>query len=139
MIVARHRQGGRRDGSEVVGSKRGGTMNNTMMFGRYKASIRYDAEIGEFRGEFLGLNGGADFYGKSLAELKREGAASLKVFLEMCAEKGIEPEKDYSGRLMLRIPPTVHASAAHAAAAHGKSLNQWAAEVLMEAAESSHA
>ncbi|MBK8804096.1 MAG: type II toxin-antitoxin system HicB family antitoxin [Fibrobacteres bacterium] len=114
-------------------------MNNTMMFGRYKASIRYDAEIGEFRGEFLGLNGGADFYGKSLAELKREGAASLKVFLEMCAEKGIEPEKDYSGRLMLRIPPTVHASAAHAAAAHGKSLNQWAAEVLMEAAESSHA
>ena len=109
-------------------------MNNTMNFGRYKASIRFDAEIGEFRGEFLGLNGGADFYGKSLAELKREGAASLKVFLEMCAEKGIEPERNFSGRLMLRIPPAVHASAIQAAAAHGKSLNQWAAEALLEAA-----
>lgn len=109
-------------------------MNNTMTFGKYKASIVFDAEIGEFRGEFLGLNGGADFYGKSLAELKREGAASLRVFLEMCAEKGIEPEKHYSGRLMLRIPPTVHASAVAAAAAHGKSLNQWAAEAILEAA-----
>ena len=109
-------------------------MNNTMTFGKYKASIQFDAEIGEFRGEFLGLNGGADFYGKSLAELKREGAASLKVFLEMCAEKGIEPEKSYSGRLMLRIPVEIHASAVAAAAAAGKSLNQWAASVLGEAA-----
>ena len=111
-------------------------MNNTMNFGKYKASIRYDAEIGEFRGEFLGLNGGADFYGKSLAELKREGAASLKVFLEMCAEKGIEPDRSFSGRLMLRVSPEVHSSVIHAAAAHGKSLNQWAAEALLEAAHS---
>jgi len=109
-------------------------MNNTMTFGKYKASILFDAEIGEFRGEFLGLNGGADFYGKSLAELKREGAASLKVFLEMCAEKGIEPDRSFSGRLMLRVPPEVHSSVVHAAAAHGKSLNQWAAEALLEAA-----
>ena len=110
-------------------------MNSNMMdFGKYKAAIRFDAEIGEFRGEFLGLNGGADFYGKSLAELKREGAASLKVFLEMCAEKGIEPEKHYSGRILLRVPSSVHASAMAAAAAHGKSLNQWAAEALLEAA-----
>ena len=109
-------------------------MNNTMNFGKYKASILFDAEIGEFRGEFLGLNGGADFYGKSLAELKREGAASLKVFLEMCAEKGIEPDRSFSGRLMLRVPPEVHSAAVHAAAAHGKSLNQWAAEALLEAA-----
>lgn len=109
-------------------------MNNTMTFGKYKASIVFDAEIGEFRGEFLGLNGGADFYGKSLAELKREGAASLKVYLAMCAEKGIEPEKRYSGKLMLRVPPEVHAVAIHAAAAEGKSLNQWAVERFREAA-----
>lgn len=109
-------------------------MNNTMTFGKYKASIIFDAEIGEFRGEFLGLNGGADFYGKSLTELKREGAASLKVFLAMCAEKGIEPDRHYSGRLMLRVPPEVHSLAIHAAAAQGKSLNQWAAERFFEAA-----
>ena len=43
---------------------------------------------------------------------------------------GETPEKPYSGNLMLRVPPEVHAHAAMMAEAHGKSLNQWAAEVL---------
>jgi predicted HicB family RNase H-like nuclease len=34
---------------------------------------------------------------------------------------------------MLRIPPEVHAHAVMMAAAHGKSLNQWAADVLAKA------
>jgi len=36
--------------------------------------------------------------------------------------------------MMLRVPPEVHGSALIAAQAAGKSLNQWAAEVLKEAA-----
>jgi len=48
--------------------------------------------------------------------------------------KGIEPERHYSGRMMLRVPPEVHSVAAHAAAAEGKSLNQWATEKFLEAA-----
>jgi len=35
---------------------------------------------------------------------------------------------------MLRVPPEVHAAAAIAAKASGKSLNQWAAEALEHAA-----
>jgi len=34
---------------------------------------------------------------------------------------------------MLRIPPEVHARAAMMAEAQGKSLNQWAADVLADA------
>ncbi len=56
--------------------------------------------------------------------------ASLKVFLEMCEEDGAEPRKWYSGRFNLRISPELHASAAAAAAAEGKSLNQWIAGAL---------
>jgi len=36
---------------------------------------------------------------------------------------------------MLRVPPEVHAAASIAAQAAGKSLNQWAAEVLARATE----
>ena len=43
-----------------------------------------------FRGEFVGLNGGADFYAQDIAGLRREGAASLRVFLDMCREDGVE-------------------------------------------------
>lgn len=33
-----------------------------------------------FRGEFVGLNGGADFYAKDIDSLHKEGEISLKVF-----------------------------------------------------------
>ena len=43
----------------------------------YKAVIAYDPEIEMFRGEFVGLNGAADFYAADLEGLKREGKISL--------------------------------------------------------------
>lgn len=72
-------------------------MKNTMKFGKYTAVISYDPDISMFRGEFIDLNGGADFYADSIKNLRKEGAASLKVFLEFAKEKGIPPEKKYSG------------------------------------------
>ena len=109
-------------------------MMNIMEIKGYKAIINYDQEIEMFRGEFIDLNGGADFYAKDIDTLRREGDISLKEFLRGCAEWGIEPRKIYSGKLMLRIPPVVHAKASAAAAAAGKSLNAWVAEVLNQAA-----
>lgn len=68
-------------------------MKNTMPIGGYQAVIQCDPDVGMFRGEFSGLNGGAEFYSDSEAGLAAEGEASLRVFLEMCAEKGIDPAK----------------------------------------------
>jgi predicted HicB family RNase H-like nuclease len=64
-----------------------------MHLGDYQAKIEYDDELGLFRGEILGLNGGADFYGQNPDELRQEFAQSLKVFLEVCQEKGISPTR----------------------------------------------
>jgi len=44
------------------------------------------------------------------------------------------PQKPYSRKLMLRIPPEVHAAVAMAAEVSGKSINQWAADALVNAA-----
>lgn len=70
-------------------------MKNLMMINGVKAFIDYDPDAETFRGEFVGLNGGADFYGESVAQLEAEGAKSLSVFLEMCQERGIEPYKNF--------------------------------------------
>jgi predicted HicB family RNase H-like nuclease len=105
---------------------------NMMNFGDYKAVIQYDPEIEMFRGEFIGLNGGADFYAEDIDGLRKEGETSLKVFFEMCAEDGVEPRKEFSGRFNLRVSPELHAEIAARAAADGKSLNQWVADVLNE-------
>lgn len=62
--------------------------------------FQFDPDTNMFRGEFIGLNGEADFYAPDVAGLRQEGAASL------------------------------NASAVAAAAAEGKSLNQWIAGTI---------
>ncbi len=62
----------------------------------FEAKIRYNAENDDFRGEILGLSGGADFYGKNPDELRKEFRTSLKVYLEICQESGYEPFADHS-------------------------------------------
>jgi len=103
---------------------------NMMEVDGYKAKIEYDPELDQFRGEILGLNGIADFYGKSPASLRKEFKNSLKVYLAVCEEKGIAPTKEYSGKFNLRIPPTLHSEIAARATAAGKSINQWVSEIL---------
>ncbi|MFO7682064.1 MAG: type II toxin-antitoxin system HicB family antitoxin [Chloroflexota bacterium] len=105
-------------------------MMNMMDIDGYQAVIQYDPDIDMFRGEFIGLNGGADFYAKDINSLRKEGETSLKVFLEMCQEDGVEPRKEFSGKFNLRIPKELHAKLAARAASSGKSLNQWVADEL---------
>lgn len=107
---------------------------NTMVINGYQAVIAFDPEIQMFRGEFVSLNGGADFYASDVEGLKREGEVSLRIFLEACERRGIEPRKQFSGKFSLRLDPDTHEAAAIAAAAHGQSLNQWAAEAIRQAA-----
>ena len=105
-------------------------MINTMEINGYKAVIHYDPDIGMFRGEFMGLNGGADFYATTVEGLQEEGSKSLKVFLEMCAEEGVNPRREFTGRFNLRIPPDLHERIALLAQASGKSINAWMTEAL---------
>ena len=83
-----------------------------------------------FRGQFIGLNGGADFYASDVEGLSREGHLSLKIFLNQCERKGVAPREEYSGKFNVRISPKTHENLVMTAAAHGKSLNQWVAETL---------
>jgi predicted HicB family RNase H-like nuclease len=105
-------------------------MMNMIEINGYRAVIQYDPEIDMFRGEFVGLNGGADFYAKDIDNLRKEGEISLKVFLEMGQEDGVEPRKEYSGKFNLRVSSQLHAAVAARAAADDNSLNQWVADVL---------
>jgi len=54
--------------------------------------------------------------------------------MDACQEDGVEPFKEFSGKFVWRIPPEDHAAVSRAAMASGKSLNQWAVEVLKQAA-----
>ena len=105
---------------------------NLMSVDGYYARIEYNSDTDLFRGEILGLSGGADFYGANPDVLRREFKKSLEVFLEVCKEQGIEPRRQFSGKFNLRIPPELHEQLAMAAEAQGKSLNALAQETLQK-------
>lgn len=99
-------------------------MINQMTINGHQAVITYDSDIDLFHGEFVGLNGGADFYAADVEGLRRESEISLKVFIEACQEVGVEPFKVFSGKFNVRIPAQLHADIVGTALSEGKSLNQ---------------
>ncbi len=106
---------------------------STMTYKGYAARLEYSDEDGCFVGHIAGIRDVVGFHGDSVAELKVAFEEAVDDYLDTCAKTGKAPQKPYSGKLMLRVPPEVHAHAAMMADAAGKSLNQWAAEVLSNA------
>jgi predicted HicB family RNase H-like nuclease len=106
---------------------------NAMNYKGYTARIEYDGDDEIFFGQILGIRDFVSFHADSVAELKTAFEESVDDYVETCRKIGKEPNKPYSGKLMFRVNPELHASAARAASIEGKSLNQWAEEVLSEA------
>jgi len=107
---------------------------NTMKHKGYVARIEYDERDDIFVGRVLGLRAIVSFHGETVAALRRSFHSAVDEFLRDCKERGVKPERPASGKLMLRVPSEVHGAALIAAQASGKSLNQWATEVLEQAA-----
>ncbi|MCK8780483.1 type II toxin-antitoxin system HicB family antitoxin [Rhizobium sp. NTR19] len=109
-------------------------MTNVMTYKGYSARIEFDAEDEIFVGRLAGINDGVGFHADNVEELRTAFHESVDDYIETCAKIGKSPEKPYSGKVMFRIDPEVHARAARAAELAGKSLNEWAGEVLAKAA-----
>lgn len=109
---------------------------NTMNHRGYTARIEFDERDNIFVGRVLGLRTTISFHGETVKELRKQFAAAIDEFLRDCEQQGVRPEKPTSGRILLRIPPEVHGAALVAAQAAGKSLNQWATEVIEGAVHS---
>ncbi|MDD5175806.1 MAG: type II toxin-antitoxin system HicB family antitoxin [Sterolibacterium sp.] len=107
---------------------------SSMAYKGYTARVDFDDRDNIFVGRVLGVRAIIGFHGETVAELRSDFEAAIDSMIEDCRAMGTEPEKPASGKMMLRVPPEVHGSALIAAQAAGKSLNQWATEVLKEAA-----
>ena len=103
---------------------------NTMSYKGYPARVEYSEEDGCFIGHIVGINDIVGFHGDSVTELRQAFEEAVADYLETCERLGRAPQKPYSGNLMLRIPPDVHAAVAAAAEVSGKSINQWATEMF---------
>jgi predicted HicB family RNase H-like nuclease len=96
----------------------------------YTGRVELDGELGLLHGEVLDLKDVVTFQGKSVEELNTAFRDSIDDYLEFCQERGEKPDKPFSGRLMLRLPPNLHRKVYVQAQREGKSLNQWIADEL---------
>ncbi|WP_174279382.1 type II toxin-antitoxin system HicB family antitoxin [Sphingomonas bacterium] len=101
-----------------------------MTYQGYSAPIQFDAEDGIFFGRLAGIRDGVGFHGESVQELRAAFEEAVDDYIATCAKLGRPTQRPYSGKLMLRVDPTLHARAARAAELAGKSLNAWGAEML---------
>jgi predicted HicB family RNase H-like nuclease len=106
-----------------------------MTYKGYTARIDYDERDNIFAGRILGIRTIISFHGDTVDQLRAEFELAIMDYLADCKDQGIHPDKPASGKLLLRVPPEIHGRALVAAQAAGKSLNQWATEVLEQAVQ----
>jgi predicted HicB family RNase H-like nuclease len=103
---------------------------NTMNYKNYTARIEYSDEDDCFIGHIAGINDVVGFHANSVSELHAAFEEAVDDYIQTCKKTGRSPQKPYSGKIMLRVPPEIHARAAMMAEAHGKSLNSWVTDLL---------
>jgi predicted HicB family RNase H-like nuclease len=84
-----------------------------------------EPEDGSFFGRVIGLRDVITFEGDTYAEVEQAFRDSIDDYLAFCAERGEPPDRSFSGRVPLRLPPEPHRRTATRAEAEGLSLNQW--------------
>ena len=86
-------------------------------------------------GQVLGIADLISYEGQSVQELKEDFKNGVDDYLDQCKQTGKEPGKPYSGKFTLRIDPELHAKLAAYAKLSGKSLNQYAEQLLAKCGE----
>jgi predicted HicB family RNase H-like nuclease len=106
-----------------------------MTYRGYQAKVELDEEAGLFHGEMINTRDVITFQGSSVEELKQAFEDSVDDYLEFCASRGEDPEKPFSGKFLVRVPPEVHRQIMTEARRQGKSLNAYVLEKLQNKRE----
>ena len=90
----------------------------------YTGRVEFDDEARIFHGEVLDTRDVITFQGRTVEEIEEAFRDSIDDYLDFCKERGEEPDKPFSGRLMVRLPSPLHRRLYLEAQRTGKSLNQ---------------
>ena len=103
---------------------------NTLVYKGYTARIDFDDRDNILIGRLLGIGDLISFHADNVTELHTAFEEAVDDYIETCEKIGKSPEKPVNGKILLRVPPEIHAAALVKAQAVGKSLNQFAIDAL---------
>ncbi len=101
-----------------------------MIYKGYEAIVEYDEDAKILHGEVLNLKDVITFEADCTADLEHAFKDSVDDYLEFCKERGQSPEKPFSGRIVVRMPPELHREATTAAKKKKESINSLIIEAL---------
>ncbi len=105
----------------------------TMKYRGYIGSVEFSDEDNCLFGKVLGLYKTAITYeGNTVDELRRDFHAGVDHYLSQCSERGVAPERPFSGTLNIRIPSEVHGALAVMAGESGTSINSVIKQALID-------
>jgi predicted HicB family RNase H-like nuclease len=100
----------------------------------YTGVFEFDTELELFSGFVVDLRDQIYFEGESVEQLRASMHRAVDHYLDVCAARGEDPEKPFSGKLNVRLGTDLHRAVAVAAAARGESINSWLIHVVSSAA-----
>ena len=109
----------------------------TIEYKGYIAKIEFDDEDQILTGVVVGMDDLICFHAENTREIIPVFHKVIDNYLKACEEEGIQPQKSFSGRFMLRLPPQLHAKVAALASSAEKSINAWIAEQLEKISQTS--
>lgn len=105
-------------------------MNNVMSYKGYTGTVEFSDDDNILFGTIAGISDIISYEAENVANLRAAFQDSVDDYIAHCKEVGKEPCKTYSGKFTLRMEPELHARLAIKAQTDGKSLNQYAVDVL---------
>ena len=120
-------------GCEGISRKHWNQAMNTMKYKGFSARVEFDERSNILVGRLLGIQDVIGFHADNVRELRAAFKEAVDDYLDACERLGKTPERSASGKILLRVSPEIHGAALVAAQAAGKSLNQWASEILTDA------
>ncbi|HYW11771.1 MAG TPA: type II toxin-antitoxin system HicB family antitoxin [Longimicrobium sp.] len=102
----------------------------SMTYRGYTGSVEYDAGDRILHGRVIGITDIVSFEGTTVEELEADFRAGIDSYLQGCAERGVEAQRPYSGRFVIRLSPEVHRDASIAARLARTSMNSWIVEAI---------
>jgi predicted HicB family RNase H-like nuclease len=103
---------------------------DAMEYKGYRGAVRYSAEDRLLHGRILGIDDVVNFEGADVGGLEKAFREAVDDYLALCKKLGRAPDREYSGRIPLRIDAALHRRVAIAADLEAKSVNSWIADAL---------
>jgi len=105
-------------------------MTERLYYKDYFTDVHFDAESKTLYGKIEGIADLVNFYTTDATKVEEEFHIAVNEYLEYCKEKGVSPEKSYTGIFNVRISPELHRKLALKARKENCSLNAVVKSVL---------